>query len=242
MQEPILNAAGYLIDLDGTLITGRTVLPDALWLLQQVRGRFVVVSNNAEHTPRQLSRALKTLGLPIGEEDLILAGTTAIDIIATDFPQASLLLLGSTALIRYARSKGLRIGGTAPDLVLVARDRHFTYAKLAAAAEAIAGGAGLFVAAPDGSHPGVNGKPVPETGALAAAILASTGLREYTVIGKPERTLFERGCRRLDVAPSDAVMIGDNPETDGLGARRIGMGFLQVEQGIIRRSRLLAAV
>ncbi|MCH4547458.1 HAD hydrolase-like protein [Rhizobium changzhiense] len=241
MQEPLLDAAGYLIDLDGTLISGRTVLPDALWLLEEVRGRFAVVSNNAEHTPKQLARMLRTIGLPINEQDLILAGTTAIDLIAADLPEASIMLLGSAALIDYARAKGLRVGGSAPDLVLVTRDRHFTYAKLAAASEAIAAGAALFVAAPDGSHPGVDGRPVPETGALAAAILASTGLRDYTVIGKPERMLFERGCCRIGVAPSDAVMIGDNPGTDGLGARRLGMRFLQVERGIIRRSRLLAA-
>lgn len=237
-----MDAAGYLIDLDGTLIAGRTVLPDALWLLEEVRERFAVVSNNAEHTPKQLARALRILGLPIEEEHLILAGTTAIDVIAAEFPKASLLLLGSAALIGYARSKGLRIEGKSSDLVLVTRDRHFTYAKLAAAAEAIASGARLFIAAPDGSHPGANGKPVPETGALAAAILAATGLSDYTVIGKPEKLLFERGCHRLNVRPCDAVMIGDNPETDGLGARRLGMGFLQAERGLIRRSRLLAAV
>ncbi|MFB9949025.1 HAD-IIA family hydrolase [Rhizobium puerariae] len=242
MQEPILDAAGYLIDLDGTLITGRTVLPDAAWLLEEVRDRFVIVSNNAEHTPRQLSRTLRALGLPVDEKDVILAGTAAIDIVAAKYPRASVLLLGSATLIAYARAKGLRIGDRTVDLVVVARDRHFTYAKLAAAAEAIAGGAGLIVAAPDGSHPGINGRPVPETGALAAAILTSTGLKNYTVVGKPETILFERGCRHLDVAPADAVMIGDNPETDGLGARRLGMGFLRVEQGIIRRSRLLAAV
>lgn len=238
----MLNAAGYLIDLDGTLVSGRTVLPDAGWLLGEVGGRYAIVSNNAEHTPRQLSRMLNAMGLPIGEENLVLAGTTAIDIIAQETPGASIMLLGSASLAGYARARGLRTVKTNPDLVLVARDRHFTYAKLAAAAAAIASGAALVVAAPDGSHPGPDGMPVPETGALAAAILATTNLRDYRVIGKPERTLFELGCRRLGVTPSNAVMIGDNPDTDGLGASRVGMGFLQVERGFIRQPRLLAAV
>lgn len=242
MQEPILDAAGYLIDLDGTLISGRTVLPDAAWLLREVEDRFVVVSNNAEHTPKQLSRLMKGLGLPVEPAQMALAGTTAIDFVAERFPDSAVMLVGSASLRRYAQGRGLAMTDDRPDLVLLARDRHFTYSRLSAAAEAIAAGAGLVVTNPDGSHPGMDGRPVPETGALAAALIAVTGLRDYTVIGKPEKALFEKGCRILDLAPAETVMIGDNPQTDGLGARRLGMGFLQVDRGIIRRPRLATAV
>ncbi len=217
------------------------MLPDAAWLLHQVAGRFVVVSNNAEHTPRQLSRLLKGMGLPVEPEQLALAGTAAIDLIAERHPRSAVLLIGSMSLKRYAQARGLCLVETRPDLVLVARDRHFTYAKLAVAAEAIASGAGLIVTNPDGSHPGPDGRPVPETGALAAAIIAVTGLRDYTVIGKPEKALFDMGCRLLGLSPQETLMIGDNPQTDGLGARRLGMGFLQVDRGTIRRTRLAAA-
>lgn len=239
MHELDLNAAGYLIDLDGTLISDRTVLPDARWLLDAVAGRYAIVSNNAEHTPRQLSRALKAIGLPVPEEKLVLAGTTAIDIIAEEFSGASLMLLGSAALIGYARARGLKVGHPAPDLVLVTRDRRFTYAKLAQATQAIVSGAALIVAAPDVSHPGPNGIPVPETGALAAAILATTALCNYRIIGKPEQALFKLGCARIGVDAGHAVMIGDNPDTDGLGAARAGMRFFRVNRGLIRSLPLL---
>ncbi|WP_274629067.1 HAD-IIA family hydrolase [Arvimicrobium flavum] len=239
MLESDLDADGYLIDLDGTLIAGRTVLPDATWLLEQVRGRFVIVSNNAEHTPDQLARTLLGMGLAIDKDQLLLAGTAAIDTIAAEYPGASVLLLGSASLRTYARRRGLRIEVQGADIVLVARDRHFSYARLAAAAEALSDGAQLFVAAPDRNHPGANGEPVPETGALAAAILACVGPIPYRVIGKPEPALFEMGCARLGIAARDALMIGDNPETGGLGSRRIGMRFLRVERGEIRRARLL---
>lgn len=235
LPETDFAAAGYLIDLDGTLVSGRTALPDAHWLLERVRNRFVVVSNDAEHTPEQLARTLRGIGLKIGKEQLILAGTAAIDAIAARCPGAGLMLLGSTALRTYARRHGLRLDAPKPDLVLVARDRRFSYAKLAAATEALSDGAELVVAAPDRSHPGLNGKPVPETGALAAAILACVGPIPYQVIGKPEPALFEMGCSRLGTDPGDAVMIGDNPETDGLGAQRIGMRFVRVENGLVRR-------
>lgn len=235
MYDMTFDAGGYLIDLDGTLISGRLVLPDARWLLDQVEGRYIIVSNNAEHTPDQLSRMLRSLGLPIAESRIVLAGTTAIDVIAKKSPGASVLLLGSTALRNYARRRGLRLRQDKPDIVLVTRDRNFSYAKLAAAAEALCGGAELVVAAPDLSHPGPTGKPVPETGALAAAILACAGPRDYTIIGKPEPMLYTMACSRLGVAPDNAVMIGDNPQTDGRGATRTGMRFWQVDSGLLRQ-------
>ena len=235
MSEFAFDAGGYLIDLDGTLISGRMVLPDARWLLKQVEGRYMVVSNNAEHTPEQLSRMLKSLGLPIASGQILLAGTTAIDCIARDYPGSSVLLLGSAALRNHARRRGLRLHQKRPEIVLVTRDRNFSYAKLATTAEALCDGAQLFVAAPDLNHPGPTGKPVPETGALAAAILACAGPRNYTVIGKPERVLFDIACDRLGVTSVDAVMIGDNPQTDGLGASRVGMRFWQVDNGLLRQ-------
>lgn len=234
MDSLNFDAAGYLIDLDGTLISGRQALPDALWLLEQVAGRFMLVSNDAEHTPEQLSRMLRPLGLAIRPERIVLAGMTAVDTIATDYPGASVMLLGSSSLRAYARRRGLWLDGPKTDVVLVMRDRKFSYAKLAAAADAVHRGARLVAACPDTSHPGPLGQPVPETGALAAAILSVAGPAPMRVIGKPEPILFEAACARLGIAPRDAVMVGDNPATDGQGASRLGMTFWQVRHGRLR--------
>lgn len=236
-----LGAGGYLVDLDGTLIKGNQILPDTHWLLEAIAGRYVILSNNAEHTPVQLSRLLGSMGLAVPPDRIILAGTCAIDRIADTLPGAALMVVGSRALKFYARASGLRTGVLNPDVVLIGRDRQFTYEKLAAAAAALSGGARLFVAAPDLNHPGADGKPVPETGALAAAVIACSGTTEYTVIGKPEPVLFDIACQRLGVEFADAIMIGDNPQTDGLGASRLGMRFHRVHQGLIRLPVPLAA-
>ncbi|MHA6692111.1 HAD-IIA family hydrolase [Devosia sp. A449] len=228
------RAAGYLVDLDGTLISGNLVLPDARWLLAQAADRYMLVSNNSEHTPELLCRHLRRMGLPVQPDRIVLAGTSAIDLIARNQPGASLLLLGSQALRNYAKRQGLDVDGTTYDVVLVARDRRFSYARLARAAEALAGGATLYVACPDRSHPGSHGQPVPEAGALAAAVMAAAGVTRHICVGKPEPLLFEAACRRLGIAPREAIMIGDNADTDGEGARRLGMAFVQVRNGDIR--------
>lgn len=232
---------GYLIDLDGTLMSGRHLLAGARELLARLEGRFCIVSNDSEHTPQQLVARFSDLGIPLEASQVILAGTSALDEIARLHPRARVMVLGSTPLRTYARRLGLDVDAPQSDVVLVARDRRFSYAKLAAAAEAVTRGAMLYVACPDTSHPGAHGQPVPEAGALAAALLACTGPVDHVVIGKPQPAIFRLGCQRLGIDPADGVMIGDNPLTDGAGATAIGLAFWQVVPGKLDAAALLGA-
>lgn len=225
------TAQAYLVDLDGTLIADRKPLPGAERLLALLGERVALVSNDAEHTPAQLARFLTRLGLAITADRIVLAGTAALDLIARDGHGRRLMLAGSTALRAYARHIGLEVVDIRPDVVLIARDRTFTYARLAATANAVRDGAELVVTNPDLVHPGRNGGVVPETGALLAAVLACAGPVPYRIIGKPEPDLFLRALDRLGARAADAAMIGDNPHTDGLGAQRLGIRFLAVEPG-----------
>lgn len=236
MLENVQNARGYLIDLDGTLMSGRHLLPGARELLTRLAGRYAIVSNDSEHTPQQLVSRFADLGIALESDRVILAGTCALDTIARNHPGARVMVLGSTPLRAYARRLKLAVDEPGCDVVLVARDRRFSYGKLAAAAEAVTQGARFYVACPDNSHPGPNGQPVPEAGALAAALAACTGIGPHMVIGKPEPALFQLGCERLGISPEEGVMIGDNPLTDGAGAKSIGLAFWQVVPGGLNAS------
>ncbi|RKE68462.1 HAD-IIA family hydrolase [Pseudorhodoplanes sinuspersici] len=222
---------GYLVDLDGTLMSGAKALPGAVQLIERLERRFVIVSNDAEHTPAQLSRRLRAAKLMVPEERIVLAGTTTLDCIMKEEPEARVMLIGSVALNRYARGIGLRLSEGRPDIVVLARDQRFTYGRLAKAANAIRAGARLIVSNPDHTHPGLAGEIVPETGALLSALLACTGPLSYRVIGKPEPTLFLKGLDLLGIASDQGVVIGDNPDTDGAGARRMGLRFVRVHPG-----------
>ena len=224
-------AEGFIVDLDGTLITGRSVLPNAVRLLEHLKGRFVIVSNDAEHVPAQVGRMLDALGLPVPADRIVLAGTQTLDLIAAERSGAKILLLGSNALKRYAHNIGLRLVASEPDVVVVGRDRRFSYAKLAIAVNAVRAGAELVATNTDHTHPGPNGSVVPETGALLAAILNCVEAASYRVIGKPEPALFTTALRILGVPAASAAVIGDNPRTDGLGAQRLGMRYIEVRNG-----------
>jgi hypothetical protein len=44
-----------------------------------------------------------------------------------------------------------------------------------------------------------------------------------TVVGKPSPAIYERACTLMGVAPGDAMMVGDDLESDLPPARQIGM-------------------
>jgi HAD superfamily hydrolase (TIGR01450 family) len=219
---------GYLVDLDGTLLSGSSLLPGALAFLVSLPAPFVVLSNDSEHTPEQIASIFRGNGIPLAERDIVLAGIVAVEIIARRSPGARVMMIASPALSVHGESLGLRVNSSEPEIVLIARDRAFSFDKLAAAARAVSRGASVILACPDFFHPGPDGAPIPEAGALAAALFACVGPVPYEVIGKPEPTLFQIGAERLGMNPRQCMMIGDNLLTDGAGASRAGIAFFHV--------------
>jgi HAD superfamily hydrolase (TIGR01450 family) len=234
VRAPDLHAAlaaraGLLLDLDGTLRMGDRWTPGAERLLAAFSGRIVVLSNDSEHTPEELSRRFAEWGRPLPPDRFVLAGAVAMETLASESPRASVLWLGSDALARRAEAHGLRLTERDPEFVLVGRDRSISFHKLGLAVTAVARGARLVACNADLTHPGGDGRLTPETGMLAAAIRAGAGGAPCRFIGKPERRMFDIALARLGVPADAALMIGDNPDTDAAGAAAAGVPFLASE-------------
>lgn len=228
--DRIRGAEIVLADLDGCLAAGNRPLPGAARLAAALGERLYVVSNNSSEDARQLSALLGAAGLAVAPERILLAGELAVAVVAERWPGARLLLAGSAGLAARARAAGLQLTQQDPEVVLLARDLTFSYAKLQRIALALAGGAALVAANPDLTHPGAEGEPVPETGALLAAVraVAPAGL-EPLVVGKPGPLLYRAALARAGLRdPARALMIGDNPDTDIAGAAALGMPGLLV--------------
>ena len=229
--EPHLQTAkGLVVDLDGTLMSGGQFYPDAKLFLTSLDVPFMILSNDSEHTATELVQTFERHGIPLDTSQFLLAGVALIEEFARQNPGARVIMLASPALRALATNMGLVLTDERPTAILVMRDPDFSYQRLAAAVRAVHQGARLIVACPDVSHPDPFGVPIPEAGALAAAILACTGIVDYRVFGKPEPTLFNMASQRLGIQPTSCAMVGDNPDTDGLGAHRSGMLFFHISR------------
>lgn len=220
--QQITKAKGILLDWDGSLAIGNQMLPAARLLIRAVADRAVILSNNSTHLPEEIARLLDREQMHIPPERILLAGTETIRWLAARGTKR-VLLIGPPVMAAFARTLGIEASRDAKETVLLMRDARFTYAKLARAAAALSQGAKLVVANADRTHPGPGGQPIPETGALLAALTTCQPKVKPVIIGKPGPLLFEKACRLLQVEPDEAVMIGDNAETDGAGAEAMGM-------------------
>jgi ribonucleotide monophosphatase NagD (HAD superfamily) len=72
-----------------------------------------------------------------------------------------------------------------------------------------------------------------------SAMLSYAANVEPFFCGKPEKIFFMELCQRLKVETSQCVLIGDNLESDVLGAKAVGMATVLVLSGVTRRRDLL---
>jgi ribonucleotide monophosphatase NagD (HAD superfamily) len=59
------RARRFIVDLDGTLVRERRLIPGAVDLLERLGDRYVIVSNNSTDTAFGLAKTLVRLGLPV---------------------------------------------------------------------------------------------------------------------------------------------------------------------------------
>ncbi len=227
--ERLAHADAVLLDWDGCVAIGDKPDPFALQFIQLRADCVAVVSNNSTHLPEDFSKILAHAGVALPPERIILAGVEALKR-AQEFGARRVMIIGNGRMKAFGRNTGLNIVQDHADLVVLLRDPRFSYSRLERAANCLKAGARLIVANPDVSHPGHNGRLVPETGALLAALSSCVGAGsfELEVVGKPGPRLFDRACRALLVKPESAVMIGDNPATDIAGAEAFGLGSILI--------------
>jgi HAD superfamily hydrolase (TIGR01458 family) len=77
-------------------------------------------------------------------------------------------------------------------------------------------------------------------GAYVAGLEEATG-RRATVCGKPSEAFFTAALEQIGASPSRAAMVGDDVESDVLGAQAVGLTGVLVRTGKFRPEDLVRA-
>ena len=146
-------------------------------------------------------------------------------------PGAKLFLLG-TEMARELVSHGFSLVTKKenPDYVVLGFDTTLTYQKLWDACDLIRDGVEFIATHPDFNCPLEGGKYMPDAGAMAAFIQASTG-RTPKVIGKPHREIVDAVLSRTQVPRERTAMVGDRLYTDIALAQDAGLTGILVLSG-----------
>jgi len=227
-------AKSYIIDMDGVIIAGNTLIPGAKDFISGLIGRrskFLILTNNPIYTPLDLQHRLQTLGLDIPVEYFYTSAMATAQFL--DSPKGTAFVIGESGLTSALHEIGYILTDHNPDYVVLGETTSYSYDKIAQAVRLVAAGARFIATNPDVSGPGKEGLE-PACGAMAALIQAATGVAPY-FIGKPNPLMMRTALRYLDEHSEHATMVGDRMDTDIVAGIESGMQTILVLTGVTKR-------
>jgi HAD superfamily hydrolase (TIGR01450 family) len=240
-----------LVDLDGVVYTGATVVPFAVDSINAAAERMRVgyVTNNASRVPASVADQLTGYGLTVAAEDVVTSPQAAVRILADLVPAGStILVVGGEGLLTAVSGAGFMVTDSAldnPAAVIQGFAPEVGWKHLAEASYALGGynngttGDSIpWVATnTDWTLPQERGL-APGNGTLVSAVHLAVG-RLPVVAGKPETPIFQEAATRFGAA--HPLFVGDRLDTDILGANRAGMASVLVLTGVDGPKQVLAA-
>lgn len=261
MTIPSIDPAGLvaryevlLVDAYGVLVDHARALPGAAAFLHRLRKaerRFLVVSNDASRLPKTAADRFARLGLPIGEDDIVMSGEALVQWFGSrGLHGKRTVVLGPADSIAWVQRAGGLVAAwndphADPEVLIVADDDGYPFLEGIECAIAHAIGrldAGrsieLVLPNPDLVYPKGPGALGLTAGSVALLIERALAQRypdppRFHALGKPHPAIFELALSRLRVVDkSSVVMIGDQLETDIRGAAAVGLDSVLVRSGV----------
>ncbi|NNG36187.1 HAD-IIA family hydrolase [Nakamurella aerolata] len=233
-----------LLDLDGTVYLGHTVIPGVPTALEAAKAdgmRAVFVTNNASRPPQVVAEALTDMGVPAAADEVFTSPQAAADLLAASHPAgAKVLVVGADYLAEAVAAVGLSpvaLFTDQPVAVVQGHSPETGWPQLAEACLALRAGADWVACNTDVTLPTDRGL-LPGNGAMVAALQAATGLRPW-VAGKPGRALLDAAVQRTSA--ERPLVVGDRLDTDIEAGVTAGLPTLMVLTGVNTAADVLAA-
>jgi len=238
-----LDAYGVLVDVAGARPGARELLAEL-----ERRGKpWCVLTNGASRLPEAAARRWGGLGLEIPAERVVTSGSLlAAHFAAHQLAGLPCAVLGPPDSARYVERAGGVVVRPGEDcaVLVVADETGFAFpqdidAILTVLFARLERGdpVHLVLPNPDLVYPTAPGALGLTAGAIAVMIEAALAARlhgrappRFVALGKPQAAIFEEGVRR--VGTRNALMIGDQLETDIRGALACGLDAALVAGGV----------
>ncbi len=189
----LAQARGVVFALDGCVWTGAEVAPGAAELIAELarRARGVAfLTNNSRATAQDIHARLAALGIEADRERVLTPLEIFGEFIRERYGRSRVLVIGADEMSAVVRAAGHEVLPVErcreATVVAVGNDFDLSYARLTAAARAVAAGAGLVTPNVDPRLPIEGGDFLPGCGAIVEAV-AIAGGRRPEIAGKPER-------------------------------------------------------
>lgn len=234
---------GVLFDMDGVVYVGSKVLPgvqEMFEYLERTGRKWLCVTNNASKTPAQFVEKLADMGIRARPEQILGSAEAAASWLAEQvqrhgWPKGKVIIVGQDGLKTALKQHQFELTTVPSEAAYAIAGINFelTYEELAGVALAIRNGARFIGTNSDPSYPSERGL-LPGAGSILALLATATGVQP-TVIGKPNRGMYDQAIGRVGANADEVMMVGDRYDTDISGALTIGMMTTGVLTGVSSR-------
>ena len=220
---------GLILDLNGTLYFKERVIEGAAETIAQLRSagyalRFM--TNTDSKTRAQLHELICSYGLNLPIQEIFSPAQATFDYLKKHKYSYTGLLPEALE----SEFSELKRDDTKPDCVLIGDNRTaINYQTLDRLFRHLMKGAELIVMQP-GRHYFLADGPHLDTGAIAAMFEYASG-HQGQVMAKPSSNFFSMMLADMRLKGSEVVVVGDDVETDMMGASKIGAKSILVRTG-----------
>ncbi|HAE83337.1 MAG TPA: TIGR01457 family HAD-type hydrolase [Ktedonobacter sp.] len=229
----------YLIDMDGVILRGTTLIPGAAEFVQRLQTQqipFLIFTNNSLYTPRDLQVRLSYMGLNVPPESIFTSALATAQFLHAQRPGGRAYAIGESGLTTALHDIGYILTDQEPEYVVLGETTTYSFERITRAIRFVTAGARFIATNPDVMGPGEGGI-VPGTGAVASLISAATGVKPYYV-GKPNPLMMRTALRTLNAHSEDSVIIGDRMDTDIVAGLESGLRTILVLTGVTKREQV----
>ena len=234
-----MSCKNYLIDMDGVLVRGASIIPGAPQFIERLRTcgcKHLILTNNPLYTPGDLAHRLQAIGLDVPEPCIFTSALATAQFLSWQKPKGKAFVIGESGLTSAIHNVGYIITDIQPDYVVLGETFAYNLEMVTRAIRLIAEGAKFIATNPDPSGPGEGGV-VPACGAMAALIEKASGVSPF-FIGKPNPLMMRMALNYLDSHSENTVMIGDRMDTDVIAGILTGMETILVLTGVTKRESI----
>lgn len=222
---------GYFIDVQGTLIDDIEKMPinGAIEFLEQLNCEnipYVVITNNTKHQSDAFLQSLLEKGLPVQSY------VDPFSLLKENLSAKKVAAFGTDEFLRIIQTMGYELEYENPEALLVSIKKEYTNEDYALMIECGIK-ANKLVGMHETSLYSKEGKRYPGVGSIMQMIKFAVN-KEYTVVGKPSYTFYNKAREMLGLDFEEITIISDDMVGDLLGAKNLKLKTCLVLSGKIK--------
>ncbi len=231
IKDLLKSKKGVLLDIDGVLLNNGNPIPGArefVSFLKNLGKPFLCITNTTIKSKSEILKVLKNCGFEIEKENIITSVNVANNYLYKKYGDAPIAAYVSNSILEDLSSLNLKAKD--PMAVLVGDvGEKFNREILNDIFNKLMNGADFF-AFHKNRFWKVGEKLFLDLGGFISALEYSSG-SNAKIIGKPSQIMFEESLKSIGLKSDDVLIIGDDYESDILGAEKVGIDGILVLTG-----------